>query len=158
MNCARCQTAVLFHPKELFDPNHFVMDGRSHADIEPYAYTCKTCGKIYCGSCCLPKWNDLKRKHGLGGKELAAKLNADPNALFTEVPKCPECKASVEMVSEENQPITEGARALNVLVGIGMTVGGGYLLADGSPVWGIGLIVLGLVIAIGGMVQPVLKS
>lgn len=42
----------------------------------------------------------MKKKTGLNGAALAAKLETDPEACFTEMPHCPYCKVCAEEVAE----------------------------------------------------------
>jgi hypothetical protein len=96
------------------DPSaYLVIDGRSHADLESLAYHCGTCGKTYCGSCCLPRWEAMKKIKGLTGSALAKAMNDDPDACFSELPRCPQCRGSVDEVAttgqtEASQSRTEG--------------------------------------------------
>ncbi len=73
-----------------------ILLGGGHGHHEQLAWECGKCGKIFCGRCAYPRWQALKAKEGLGGLELEAKLERDPNACFHEQARCPNCKTNLE--------------------------------------------------------------
>lgn len=86
-------------------PGMIVVDvSTTHADLEQWAWYCAACGEVYCGQCCLPKWQALKAQEGLSGRQLAAKLEADPGAYFFEAPTCPVDQSEVVSERPEHMP------------------------------------------------------
>lgn len=98
MRCELCRKPAAAHPQMAAAGRYVVSDGRTHADIEGLAYRCPECGRVLCGACCLPKWAALKKKTGLDGPALAARLEADPDACFLEMPQCPQCRGVVDEI------------------------------------------------------------
>jgi len=93
MICAKCGKATEFSkPRSYGAGGGIVMDASTtHADREQWAWYCEHCDKVYCGECCYPDWQALKKKENLSGRELAAKLERTPGAAFFEIAKCPVC-------------------------------------------------------------------
>jgi hypothetical protein len=105
MNCSKCNKTIQYFPRT--DANVMILGSRfDQADLENFANRCPACDQLLCGSCCYPKWEALKQKRGLSGKALVAMLNADPNACFMEIPKCPDCGRGVD-------PVEAGAKVKN---------------------------------------------
>jgi hypothetical protein len=104
MNCIKCGKMTEFEKPRSYGSNvGIVLDAsRTHADYEKYAYYCKECDKVYCGECCYPKWQELKKKECLNGRELAAKLERDPGACFWELATCSVCGREAD--SEYSRP------------------------------------------------------
>jgi len=102
---------------------------RTHADVEQVGHRCPECGRIFCGCCCLSEWEGMKKKTGLSGPALAARLEADPEACFTEMPRCPYCKECVEEVADGLPPVPAlpagagGKNPLIELMGAGLIAG-----------------------------------
>ncbi len=96
MKCQRCQQPCFSHPTQQQNAMTWLM--RDHSDVELCAYHCKGCRKTFCGSCCHPAWEGLKRQKGVSGPALAALLNKDPNACFSEKASCPNCGGEAEPV------------------------------------------------------------
>ena len=94
MNCLKCSRACdYFHFPTSADMN--VIFNINHAVLEQYMYYCSKCQVAFCGQCCFPKWQALKAEKGLTAFALAASLESDPSALFSESPTCPSCKSEM---------------------------------------------------------------
>ena len=98
MKCEKCGRDAQIYVPPKYPADVMVLGSPyNHGDMEGWAMYCGKCATIYCGSCCLPKWEALKQTKKLTGKALAAQLEADPNAFFTESPKCPVCGGSMDL-------------------------------------------------------------
>lgn len=93
MICANCgRIAEFAAPRPHAGAGGIVLDASTtHADREQWARYCAKCDKVLCGECCYPEWQALKKKEGLSGRELAAKLERTPGAAFFEMATCPFC-------------------------------------------------------------------
>lgn len=140
MQCSRCGRHADFIRMPEREGYLVVMMGLTHADYEQMAYYCSSCGKCYCGQCCLPKWQELKRKEGLSGQALAAKLEADPDALFSEMPTCPKCKRLVDSEAPKGMAASRGLASRSV---------GGAAPAGDMPAGCIVVIVLTVLVGLG---------
>lgn len=91
MKCANCERPTSFKPSVEVPEEYYVIEMSNHGEEEKWAKYCSKCEKFFCGPCCFPRWQALKAKEGLSGMELAAKLERDPDAYFSERPTCPLC-------------------------------------------------------------------
>lgn len=122
MKCSRCgRHADFLRIPEQWSQHLVILGDLTHDQAEMLAYYCPDCKKCFCGHCCLPKWQELKRKEGLSGRQLAAKLEADPNAYFGESPTCPQCKRMVSSDPPKDMPASASSSA-------GSAVGGSMRL------------------------------
>lgn len=148
MTCHRCGKKLGLLPP--VDSRHFVVVSMlNHADLEGFAHDCPRCGKLLCGSCCLPRWEALKKQKGLNGAQLAEELEKNPDALFSEEPRCPDCAGAVQGRSS-GKPV-EARRSGSTLaaflaLSLGAGAGAAALFANEHPVWGglVGLIALAM--------------
>ena len=96
MKCHKCKQPCYRHLDQVHNLTGFL--NLDHSDVETCAYHCNGCKRTFCGSCCHPAWESLKRQKGLSGPALAKMLNQDSNALFSEDASCPVCRGKVEQV------------------------------------------------------------
>jgi len=97
-SCAKCG-----HPagqSVRLDKNSLVIFAATHAEYEQLAWRCSNCNKVICGRCAFPRWQAMKAETGLSASALAAKLESDPDALFSESATCPFCRRSMDPIEE----------------------------------------------------------
>ncbi len=128
MNCGRCGAAARFRPVMPPLPGVAALTIRSHAEAELWAYACGSCKKAYCGVCAFPKWQELKRRKGMSGPELAASLDEDPEAVFGEQPTCPSC-ASVLDDLEPPPAVPRSSRGCLVVLILAALAAGFWLVS-----------------------------
>ena len=91
MRCANCGAKSKYKDMTKAAPWDQFWASSHHGEWERWARYCTHCKKVFCGQCCFPRWQELKKKEGLDGMALAAKIDADPNARFSETASCPKC-------------------------------------------------------------------
>lgn len=96
MNCASCGRGTEYREPLPEVDGYLVIPMSDHGEEERWARWCPSCEKPFCGECSFPRWQELKRERGLTGRQLADEMNADPDALFSEMPSCPECRGLTE--------------------------------------------------------------
>jgi hypothetical protein len=95
LKCGKCGCNAGIAMKPL-DDNAVYTLALTHAEYEQLAWHCSKCDKVFCGKCVFPGWQAMKAAAGLSGPALAAKLEADPDALFEERACCPFCRSRLE--------------------------------------------------------------
>ena len=151
MTCARCGKKLGLLPP--VDSRKFlVVSLLTHADVEGIAHDCPRCAKVLCGSCCLPRWEAMKKARGMNGRQLAEELEKQPDAAFSEEASCPDCAVAAPARSA-GAPV-EAKRSGSTLAGflaiaVGAGIGAAALFANEHPVWGfvVGFLAVGMFFA-----------
>lgn len=98
-SCAKCGRPA--GQSVRLDKDSLVIFAATHAEYEQIAWRCSNCNKVICGRCAFPRWQAMKAETGLSASALAAKLESDPDALFSESATCPFCRRSMDPIEED---------------------------------------------------------